>query len=624
LTETTTTHPDQHAAVFIPQRDGGVKVVVGNDGGVFTQKVAGGMGPDAEFNNRDWGIGAQRGFRTLEPYDAMISRDGTVWMGMQDNGVAKIHDAKDKRGRIVQRQRITQTYGGDGFFVAVDPNNSDVAYSEYVYASMRATKDGGRTWGDMNPPVEGYPSQFSNQYVVDPLDFDHVLTAGNEVVETGSGPGTSATDWVQVFDLGTAHHPGDPTAQESGTDAINSMTSVDLVGTNAYVGFCGACDVLNEPRPFRNGLATNVGGRQSPLPLSKRGWHLAPARGLPNRWISSIAIDPVNPRRVYVALSGYSRRWTPPGAIDHPDPKRVGKGHIYLSNDAGRSFTDVSGNMPNTPVNWITLRGDQLLVATDIGAFVSRPEVKCADPSSPSCASFEVLGKGLPASPVMTIRVAAHDRNLVTAATYGRGVWLYRFGPPGAAGSARFVRPAPFAGKHVAGPFTFETGAERWAGTSSSSAELPVDFGPARPAVRNLGSVNQSVEQWRVAPPGHDSVASYQVSPYVDQTTAILRSPRMRVPGTRPVTLRISWWMRINTEECCDFLSIDSSHNGTVWRRGVGFSGVNEDYPLFSPYKAEIVVPPGTLFLRFRLNSDQLVSFPANEGVAIDDVLIER
>jgi hypothetical protein len=607
LSQTTTTHADQHAAVFIPQRGGGVKVVVGNDGGVFTQKVASG----GEIKASGWGVGAQRGFRTLEPYDAVISRDGTVWMGMQDNGIAKIQDVKDKRGRVVQRQRIIGNKGGDGFFMAVDPNNSDVAYSEYVYGALSATRDGGRTWADMAPPVTR--AQFSNPFVLDPLDVDHLILAGNEVLETGSGPGTSTPDWVTVFDLGTAQHPGDVDAGETDTDAINQMTALDLIGANAYVGFCSACDVLNEPRPFLNGLATNVGGRQSPLALTSRGWHIVRPRGLPNRYITSIAIDPDDPKIVYVALGGYSRRWTPPGTLDRPDPNRVGTGHLYRSTDAGRHFLDISGNLPNTPVNWVTLRGDQLLVATDIGAFVSRPGVACGHPASSSCQSFEVLGTGLPASPVMTIRVAPHDRNLLTAATYGRGVWLYRFGPP--AGSnirAKRIKPAPFAGKRVAGPFGFEGNPEGWTASTTTSAGSPA--APAR----------QAAEQWRLLPPGNNSAASFQVSPYADETTAALASPPMRIPGPRHATVRISWAMRLNTEECCDFVTIDYSRDGRFWQKGPGFAGLNDDYPLFSPYKAEIVVPPGKLFLRFRLTSDQLVSFPANEGVAIDDILIQR
>ncbi|MEA2498818.1 MAG: hypothetical protein QOH26_1223, partial [Actinomycetota bacterium] len=168
--ETTTTHPDQQASIFIPnpdpEQENSVRLIVGNDGGVYTQNAAEGD----DFDNAHWGKGSQRGMRTLLPYDATIANDGTVWMGLQDNGTAKIQDVR-KKGKVVSRKRQMMTLGGDGFFTAVEPNNSDIAYGEYTYGAMSATIDGGRTWTGMNPPgLDGTTAQFSNQFVMDPLN----------------------------------------------------------------------------------------------------------------------------------------------------------------------------------------------------------------------------------------------------------------------------------------------------------------------------------------------------------------------------------------------------------------------------------------------------------------------
>ncbi|MGZ4104808.1 MAG: WD40/YVTN/BNR-like repeat-containing protein, partial [Actinomycetota bacterium] len=73
LTETTT-HPDQHDGIFIPTPEG-VTLVVGNDGGAYKQTSVGGN----DFNNAGWGNGANQGFNTLLPYDAVRAKDGTVW-----------------------------------------------------------------------------------------------------------------------------------------------------------------------------------------------------------------------------------------------------------------------------------------------------------------------------------------------------------------------------------------------------------------------------------------------------------------------------------------------------------------------------------------------------------------
>lgn len=400
LDATTTTHPDQHAAIFIPQVGGGVKLVVGNDGGVYTQRV----GPGVEFENANWGVGANRGFNTLLPYHAAIADDGTLWMGLQDNGSAKIQEGPDANGTL-QPERQVMTFGGDGFFVAVDPDDSDVAYSETTFADMRATTDGGRTWSGMVPDITD--TKFSNPFVMDATDASHLLTAGRQVVETTSGPGTGTGGWAQVFDLGTAQHPGDPAATASASDPANSMSAVALQGDAAYVGFCGTCDVLNNPAPFRTGLATNVGGSQPPQRMTANGWHIAAATGLPNRYITSIAIDPTNPSTVYVTLGGYFRRWTPATA--------AGTGHLFVSLDAGQTFTDISGALPNTPATWVVIRGTQLLVGTDVGVFALTPK------KSGSGYTVEVLGTGLPNVPISSLTLKPDDPNLLIAATYGRG-----------------------------------------------------------------------------------------------------------------------------------------------------------------------------------------------------------
>lgn len=582
LTETTT-HPDQHDGIFIPTPEG-VEVVVGNDGGVYKQAVAGN-----DFNNAGWGDGANQGFNTLLPYDAARSRDGTVWMGLQDNGVAKVVDVV-RKGKVVQRGRIIMTKGGDGFFVAVDPNKGNTAYGEYVGGAMSATTDGGKTWSDMNPPITN--GQFSNPFVMDPLDPLHLMTAGRQVVETGSGPGTSRNDWVNLFDLGTEFRRGSSTATPTATDPVNQMTALDLVGPNAYVGFCGTCDVLNAGSPFQNGIATNVGGSKRPARYSTNGWHFARARGLPNRYITSIAIDPKDPKTVYVTLGGYFRPWTPPGTLD---ARRATGGHVYVSRDAGNSFTDVSGNLPNTPVNWVTLRGSQVIVATDIGVFISKEGKPC----DAGC-SYQVLGKGLPMAPVYTVRLTPGDPNTLVAATYGRGAWLYRFGPPVQQKVVKGPQlPTPKFLSKLLASFDFETSAQGWTTKTSTS-----------------------LESWKRSAPGSGSAQSFQVTPYTDDATATLASPKMVVPARSLV--KVQWDERRDTEPCCDFLTLDWSTDGYLWHSARAIDGQNPDFPLFTTVSASFVVPAGPLYLRFRMNSDSLVSSPPYTGVAIDNVMIKR
>jgi hypothetical protein len=583
LTETTT-HPDQHDAVLIPTPQG-VALVVGNDGGAYRQFAATGK----DFDNNGWGNGANQGFNTLLPYDAVRAKDGTVWMGLQDNGVAKIVNVV-KKGKIVQRGRIIETKGGDGFFVAVDPNNGNTAYGEYVYGALSATTDGGKTWSDMSPPITN--GQFSNPFVMDPLDAGHLVTAGRQVVETGSGPGTGADDWAKLFDLGTEHHRGSSTAEATDTDPVNQMSAIDLIGPNAYVGFCGQCDVLNGKAPFQNGIATNVGGSKAPARYSSSGWHFARAAGLPNRYITGLAIDHADPKTVYATLGGYFRPWTPPGTLDKR--KAVG-GHVYVSHDAGEHFTDVSGNLPDTPINWVTLRGSQVIVATDIGVFVSKAGQVCGR----GC-RYQVLGNGLPAAPIFTVRLSGGDSNLLIAASYGRGAWTYRFGPtPPTTTTTGPKLPTPKFLNKLLASFDFESSAQGW--TTKS---------------------NTSLESWTRQPPGSGSAEAFQVTPYTNEASTSLTSPAVKVPARS--LIKVQWDERRDTELCCDFLTLDWSSDGHVWHSARAIDGQNPDFPQYTTVSVSFVVPAGNLFLRFRMNSDQLVSSPPYTGVAIDNVVIKR
>lgn len=448
----TTTHPDQHEAIFVPDGSGGVTLVVGNDGGVYTQHADSAQ----DFENTRWGDGANDGFNTLLPYHARIAKDGTAWFGLQDNGSGKVDPADGK---------LYMTMGGDGFFVAVDPNNSDYAWSETPSGSMRVTTDGGQTWKDSAPVLTG--AQFSNPFVMDPKDANHLMTAGREVVETIDGadtcdeglipndidPGlvvdpTVACEWKEVYNLGTKLHPGDADAEAGEGDADNVISAVDLYGDAAYVGFCGPCSIMNDDIGFGRGLATNVGGAVPAKRMTSDGWHIAGAKGLPNRMINSIAIDPADPRTVFVAVGGYDRGWRPPGSYRDKN-KSIGRGHVFRSTDAGATFVDISGSLPNAPANAVTLRGSQVIVGTDVGAFLS---------SDRNGSSWAALDKGMPAVPVSSLQVHPGNSNQVLASTFGRGLYLYEFPASGA------KKPTKVLGGKVSGDKLPATGVDDRAG----------------------------------------------------------------------------------------------------------------------------------------------------------------
>jgi hypothetical protein len=346
--------------------------------------------------------------------------------------------------------------------------------------------------------------------------------------------------------------------------------------------------------------------------MTPAGWHIAAAQGLPERFVTSIAIDPADAtkRTIYVTLGGYSRRWVPPGTLQDRSAS-VGTGHLFKSTDAGATFTDVSGNLPDVPATWVTPRGKQLIVGTDIGVFSTNTKGKL---------DFVSLS-GLPVVPTSTMNLKPDDPNLLVVATYGRGIWTYCFEQPfpGTSGGCPITprplpeRPTAPTGATLAGPFGFETAAEGWTVTSTDA----------------LG-----VTSWKRLPLGNASTFSFGVAPYLQDTTTALVSPAITTPGG---WLFVEFQNRRNTEGgCgCDVMVVEWSSDGTNWNAApwrwdddlgdwslaTTFDGMNADYPLFTAEKVALKPPAGTVKLRFRFTSDPLVQL---EGTFVDDVRIGR
>ena len=117
-----------------------------------------------------------------------------------------------------------------------------------------------------------------------------------------------------------------------------------------------------------------------------------------------------------MTLGGYSSHWIPPGSVGE-DTSRVGEGHVFVSRDAGQTFADVSGDLPDAPADWVLVRSGKLIVGTDVGAFVS---------SDLGGGTYSRLGD-LPALPVITIRDDPASQNRLIVGTFGRGVYAFTF-----------------------------------------------------------------------------------------------------------------------------------------------------------------------------------------------------
>lgn len=114
--------------------------------------------------------------------------------------------------------------------------------------------------------------------------------------------------------------------------------------------------------------------------------------------ITAITVCPNNPKKVYVTFSGYSA---------------VNK--VWLSTDAGLTWSNFSTGLPNLPVNCITYQNasdDGLYVGTDIGVYYR-------DNTNTSWQSYFT---GLPNVDVEELDIS-YSIGKIRAATNGRGLW---------------------------------------------------------------------------------------------------------------------------------------------------------------------------------------------------------
>jgi hypothetical protein len=366
-----TTHSDQHSIAT-----DGARIYVGNDGGLFRRPLRGQV--NANGNAIDW-ENLNANIRTLQYY--------SVAVGNVPGGVAVSGGMQDNGGSLLLPEDLGNTgvmgspFGGDGGDSLVDPNDGCKIVQEYVYLAMEVTENCGRSDGTVKAvrdiaPADPFP-RFIAPFEADTVNLDHWIAGGEKVwLNTKGFAIQSGADWTPVFDTGAGH----------------SITALASQNDVAWTAWCGPCN----PPGFTRGVSTNAGG----------AWHqLTLPSNVPNRYIAGVAIDSTDPNgnTAYLGFNGFSRVW-----IEGPG---AGLGHLWKTTDAGATWKDVSGTLPDVPVNKVLLAGTRIVLATDLGVVVS------ADGG----AHWSRLGGNLPYTTAMDVHLGPDNR--IYAATHGRGIW---------------------------------------------------------------------------------------------------------------------------------------------------------------------------------------------------------
>ncbi len=348
-------HVDQHAIYIHPMNTD--FVVAGNDGGVYISENGGSV----------WI--KQNTLPITQFYTCEIdyTNPEQLYGGTQDNGTVRtLGGTSDDWHRIS---------GGDGFRVLVDPNDNKYIYAESQRGVIFRSVDGGQSFLSARNGIASSDRKNWNA----PLAFDpnqtSTLYAGTNKLYKSTN---RAVNWSSIS-------PDLTDGAVDGNLTFGTITSIDVSILDADIIYAGTDD--------GNVWNTLNGGDT---------WNKLSAE-LPKRWVTDVATDPSNQATAYTIFSGY----------------RFGEniGHVYQTIDNGITWTDISGNLPDIPLNAIIINPnnvDHLFVAADIGVFETLD----------GGIDWQLLTANLPNVPVTDLDFHPPTNTLV-AATYGRGLYNY-------------------------------------------------------------------------------------------------------------------------------------------------------------------------------------------------------
>lgn len=363
----TAQHVDQHAMAWDPRVPG--RVYSGNDGGVYRS--------DQNGANDSWVLGKYMPWSQFFTLDVSETNPSRVSGGLQDQGSVRSWGFEPEAGQPLPPPEGAwdSYYGGDGVKNAINPQNEQIVFACSQYGACGRSENGGDDMADMTnssvrfgwlSPIEFQPGNPSVMY-----------WAGSEI-NRSTDAGASWTSTSPDLGKGDAGREINPLYAAH----YGSVQAVGLSASNPEVIYAGT----------DNGFlwkSTDTGASWT---------ELTPNAQLPNSWVTHITVHPRNPNIVYLTYGGY-----------HGGDKTP---YVFLSKDGGKNWTNLSGNLPQAPVQDLVLVRGWKFVATDVGVFVSgkrKPK------------RWFAQGKLLPNVPINDIRYVPKNRTLY-AGTFGHGI----------------------------------------------------------------------------------------------------------------------------------------------------------------------------------------------------------
>ena len=360
-------HSDHQALWVNPKRKG--HLVEGNDGGL-----------NISYDDGEHWV--KLNSPSVGQFYAIYADNQTpynVYGGLQDNGVwTASHNAKmNNRWHQTGKNPYTSIMGGDGMQVQVDDRNPSIVYTGSQFGNyFRLNRDKGeRTYIQPKHTLGEAPYRFNWQTPI------HLSRHNQDILYLGGNK------------LHRSLNQGDTWETIS-----DDLTTGGKKGNVAY----GTLTTISES-PFQFGLLY-VGSDDGYVHLSKNGggsWERVSNSFPKELWVSRVIASKHKKERVYVTLNGY-----------RSDDFTV---YIYVSNDYGKNWENISNNIPTSPVNVIREDSENpnlLYVGTDNGAYASFNQGK----------EWSPFQKGLPNVAIHDLVIQPTAKHLILG-THGRSLY---------------------------------------------------------------------------------------------------------------------------------------------------------------------------------------------------------
>lgn len=388
-------HPDFQVLAFNPSNT--MEVMYGSDGGVWVSSDRGGRPTGSEpLSDVTW-----------------ENLNGTV----DPNTGAVLHQTGLQITQFTSVQTIP--YAPNRLFGGSQDNGTERRFNGSNVWIDIASGDGGQALVD---PDGGF--LYNTYFGITPYRFDirnGLFLFSNEFIGSGIDTSDRAEFYIpwtmnegnpdQLF-LGTyrVYRTNNARADDAGDvqwEAISDDLTTGCTGTAPNGARGCVISAIDVSQGGKGVWAGTLDGLVHYAPNGVNGvdptWINRTKPNLPNRPVTGIAVDKSNSRVAIVAFGGYDQA-TP----DHP-------GHLFITTNAGRTWKNITGNLPNVPINSV-IRDPSfariIYVGTDVGPFVSTDNGK----------NWAPLGTDHPIVPVWQLDLDPMNR-ILASGTHGRGAF---------------------------------------------------------------------------------------------------------------------------------------------------------------------------------------------------------